>query len=183
MNRPPTSHRPIASHSLRFVSWNDEMIPSHFSSFLVCSFGVECGCIASYFSNLKLYNSLSVQGRCTAAAQICSLCGDFLFFFLNIIRSSLIAEVLVFFYNFSGATHSTVIICDQNGTVLSKVSGPGSNHWVIGIPEVARRVSEMIGRAKTEANIDVTHKLRTLGLSLSGCEQVSSLTPFISLNS
>lgn len=74
---------------------------------------------------------------------------------------------------FSGATHSTVIICDQNGKIVSKVTGPGSNHWICGIPEVARRVSEMIGRAKTAANIDVTSKLRALGLSLSGCEQVS----------
>lgn len=81
----------------------------------------------------------------------------------------------VFVHFLSGATHSTVIICDQDGSIVSKVSGPGSNHWIIGIPEVARRISDMIDRAKTEANIEVSSQLRSLGLSLSGCEQVSPM--------
>lgn len=51
--------------------------------------------------------------------------------------------------------------------------GLGTNHWVIGIPEVARRISNMINEAKAKANIDQSTKLRSLGLSLSGCEQVN----------
>jgi len=70
-----------------------------------------------------------------------------------------------------GATHSKLVICDTNGSIISKVSGPGTNHWVVGIPEVARRIAEMVQRAKKDANIEQTTKLQSLGLSLSGCEQ------------
>lgn len=77
-----------------------------------------------------------------------------------------------FLFHFSGATHSKVVICNEEGAILSTVTGPGTNHWVIGIPGVAARISEMINRAKTEANIPHKTKLLTLGLSLSGCEQV-----------
>jgi len=70
-----------------------------------------------------------------------------------------------------GATHSKLVICDKNGSIISKVSGLGTNHWVVGIPEVARRVAEMVKRAKQDANIEQKTKLQSLGLSLSGCEQ------------
>ena len=70
-----------------------------------------------------------------------------------------------------GATHSKLVICDQNGSIISKVTGPGTNHWVVGIPEVANRIADMVTRAKTDANIPQTTKLQSLGLSLSGCEQ------------
>lgn len=72
----------------------------------------------------------------------------------------------------SGATHSKAVICDRNGTILSNVTGPGTNHWALGIPEVATRISAMIAEAKTQANISQSTKLQSLGLSLSGCEQV-----------
>lgn len=102
-----------------------------------------------------------------------ALCFDFVFFAFIRLIFRFFSHFRVYSFTSSGATHSTVIICDQNGSIVSKVSGPGSNHWVLGIPEVARRIAEMIGRAKTEANIETTSKLRSLGLSLSGCEQVS----------
>jgi len=70
-----------------------------------------------------------------------------------------------------GATHSKLVICDRNGSIISKVSGLGTNHWVVGIPEVARRIAEMVQRAKQDANIEQKTKLQSLGLSLSGCEQ------------
>lgn len=38
---------------------------------------------------------------------------------------------------------------------------------------MARRIDCMISRAKKEANIDVATPLRALGLSLSGCEEVT----------
>lgn len=72
-----------------------------------------------------------------------------------------------------GATHSKAVICDKFGSIISKVVGPSTNHWVSGIPEVARRIAAMIESAKEQANIDQTVKLQSLGLSLSGCEQVS----------
>lgn len=73
---------------------------------------------------------------------------------------------------FRGATHSKAVICDRFGSIISKVTGPSTNHWVLGIPQVARRIADMIERAKLQANIDLTVKLQSLGLSLSGCEQV-----------
>ena len=77
------------------------------------------------------------------------------------------------FFLFSrGATHSKAVICDKYGSIISKVTGPSTNHWQCGIPEVARRVADMIESAKTQANISLDVKLQSLGLSLSGCEQV-----------
>lgn len=60
---------------------------------------------------------------------------------------------------------------DDSGEILSIVSGPHSNHWIIGIAECARRLAELVDRAKEEANIPKSVQLRSLGLSLSGCEQ------------
>lgn len=74
--------------------------------------------------------------------------------------------------NCRGATHSKLVICDVNGKILSNTTGPGTNHWVCGIPEVARRIAAMVEEGKNEANIDQTTKFQSLGLSLSGCEQV-----------
>lgn len=74
---------------------------------------------------------------------------------------------------YSGATHSKAVICDKYGSIISKVTGPSSNHWQCGIPEVARRVAGMIESAKLQANISLDVKLQSLGLSLSGCEQVT----------
>lgn len=71
-----------------------------------------------------------------------------------------------------GATHSKAVICDKYGSIISKVTGPSTNHWQCGIPEVARRVAGMIESAKLQANISLDLKLESLGLSLSGCEQV-----------
>lgn len=65
------------------------------------------------------------------------------------------------------------MICDTTGTIISNVVGPGTNHWVIGIPEVARRIAAMVVQGKTEAKIDQSAQFQSLGLSLSGCEQVN----------
>ncbi|XP_067619011.1 N-acetyl-D-glucosamine kinase isoform X2 [Eurosta solidaginis] len=42
---------------------------------------------------------------------------------------------------------------------------------MVGIPEVARRIADMVERAKEEAGINPETRLTSLGLSLSGCEQ------------
>lgn len=81
--------------------------------------------------------------------------------------------IFSFFFLCSGATHSKAVICDRYGSIISKVSGPSTNHWVCGIPEVVRRVADMIETAKKQANISLDVKLQSLGLSLSGCEQVN----------
>lgn len=80
--------------------------------------------------------------------------------------------LLLFSHYCSGATHSKLVICDQNGKIVSNIAGPGTNHWVCGIPEVARRVAAMVEQGKAEANIDQSIPFQSLGLSLSGCEQV-----------
>ncbi|KAH8313708.1 hypothetical protein KR067_010598, partial [Drosophila pandora] len=71
----------------------------------------------------------------------------------------------------SGATHSRLVICDESGQSVGSTSGLGTNHWGIGIPECARRIADMVERAKEEAGISKTTPLTSLGLSLSGCEQ------------
>lgn len=48
----------------------------------------------------------------------------------------------------------------------------GTNHWMVGIAECARRIADMVERAKDDANIPQETRLTSLGLSLSGCEQV-----------
>ncbi|XP_001358601.3 N-acetyl-D-glucosamine kinase isoform X1 [Drosophila pseudoobscura] len=70
-----------------------------------------------------------------------------------------------------GATHSRLVICDESGQSVGSTSGLGTNHWGIGIPECARRIADMVERAKEEANISKDIRLTSLGLSLSGCEQ------------
>ncbi|XP_068155015.1 N-acetyl-D-glucosamine kinase [Drosophila tropicalis] len=70
-----------------------------------------------------------------------------------------------------GATHSRLVICDESGESVGSTSGLGTNHWGIGIAECARRIADMVERAKEEANIPKDTPLTSLGLSLSGCEQ------------
>lgn len=64
-------------------------------------------------------------------------------------------------------------MCDEGGTVVASVVGPGTNHWMLGIPECARRIANMVNDAKKEAGLGCDVKLKALGLSLSGCEQVN----------
>lgn len=70
------------------------------------------------------------------------------------------------------------MICNQNGEIVATVPGPSTNHWMTGIPECANRIAIMVNSGKTEANIPHTIKLKSLGLSLSGCEQVHHLIIF-----
>ncbi|KAH8306407.1 hypothetical protein KR018_010749, partial [Drosophila ironensis] len=72
---------------------------------------------------------------------------------------------------FSGATHSSLVILDEGGQSVGTARGLGTNHWGIGIPECARRIADMVERAKAEAGIPKDSALTSLGLSLSGCEQ------------
>ena len=79
-----------------------------------------------------------------------------------------------FFSIFRGATHSTLIIANEKGEVVAQVHGEGTNHWMVGIPEVARRIAGMSTEAKNVAKISESVKFKCIGLSLSGCEQDST---------
>ncbi|XP_055635984.1 N-acetyl-D-glucosamine kinase [Toxorhynchites rutilus septentrionalis] len=70
-----------------------------------------------------------------------------------------------------GATHSKLVICDQAGNVVASTKGPGTNHWMVGIPEVAKRIDTMTRDAKAQAAISENHRLAAMGLCLSGAEQ------------
>ncbi|XP_032675250.1 N-acetyl-D-glucosamine kinase isoform X2 [Odontomachus brunneus] len=70
-----------------------------------------------------------------------------------------------------GATHSTLVILDGNGTRLTEVKGPHTNHWAIGINEAAARLSTMIEKGKEQLNIPKSVPLDCVGLCLSGCEE------------
>lgn len=72
-----------------------------------------------------------------------------------------------------GATHSKLLMCNEAGVVIASIEGPGTNHWMLGIPECARRIAKMVEDAKKAAGIGKEVQLKALGLSLSGCEQVS----------
>lgn len=70
-----------------------------------------------------------------------------------------------------GATHSHLVLCNEKGDVVTEVEGPSTNHWIIGIPEVVKRIAKMVAEAKDQANIPQSTTLQSIGLSLSGCEQ------------
>lgn len=63
------------------------------------------------------------------------------------------------------------MVANGYGEVVAKVNGDGTNHWMLGIPEVARRINEMTIEAKIAAQIPQNVKFKAIGLSLSGCEQ------------
>lgn len=66
------------------------------------------------------------------------------------------------------------MIANGNGEIVAKVNGEGTNHWMVGIPEVSRRIAAMTSEAKLIANIPDSTKLKCIGLSLSGCEHHST---------
>ncbi|KAB0794097.1 hypothetical protein PPYR_11941 [Photinus pyralis] len=70
-----------------------------------------------------------------------------------------------------GATHTTVILFDSRGSILSKAKGPGTNHFLLGMKECRRRIAELVNEAKREAGLPDDVPLAALGLALSGCEQ------------
>uniref|UniRef100_A0A182W596 N-acetyl-D-glucosamine kinase n=1 Tax=Anopheles minimus TaxID=112268 RepID=A0A182W596_9DIPT len=69
-----------------------------------------------------------------------------------------------------GATHSTLVICDEAGQIVGRAKGPSTNHWAVGIPGVAERIDAMARAAKEEANLPVDQQLTAVGLCLSGAE-------------
>ncbi|XP_071947126.1 N-acetyl-D-glucosamine kinase-like [Antedon mediterranea] len=70
-----------------------------------------------------------------------------------------------------GATHSTIVILKQDGSVAALVEGPGTNPWLLGIDQCLINIAVLVKDAKKQANIDDDTKLKSLGMSLSGGEQ------------
>ncbi|KAK9717822.1 BadF/BadG/BcrA/BcrD ATPase family [Popillia japonica] len=69
-----------------------------------------------------------------------------------------------------GATYSTLLLLDAEGQVLSETTGPGTNHFLLGMTECRNRIATMVNNAKNDLQIPETTPLTALGLSLSGCE-------------
>lgn len=66
------------------------------------------------------------------------------------------------------------MIANGQGEVVAKVNAEGTNHWMVGIAEVCRRIAAMASEAKKSANIPDSTSFKCIGLSLSGCEQDST---------
>lgn len=75
-----------------------------------------------------------------------------------------------------GGTYSTLVLLNESGEEITRVTGPDTNHWTIGMLECQKRVAEMVSRAKLQAGIAETQTLYALGMCLSGCEQEESNT-------
>ncbi|XP_014484953.1 PREDICTED: N-acetyl-D-glucosamine kinase [Dinoponera quadriceps] len=73
-----------------------------------------------------------------------------------------------------GGTHSTLVILDGQGTRLTEVKGPNTNHWALGMEEAAARLSGMIEKGKEQLDIPKSVPLDCVGLCLSGCEEEST---------
>lgn len=81
---------------------------------------------------------------------------------------------LVIFYYFSGGTQSTLFIANEAGEIIGKAKGESTNHWMVGISAVAKRIAAMADEAKENAKIPQSITFKCFGLSLSGCEQSST---------
>ncbi|XP_033098859.1 N-acetyl-D-glucosamine kinase-like [Anneissia japonica] len=70
-----------------------------------------------------------------------------------------------------GATHSTIVILKQNGSVVATAEGPSTNPWLLGVDKCLTTIAALVNDAKKQANISEDTKLKSLGMSLSGGEQ------------
>lgn len=68
-----------------------------------------------------------------------------------------------------GSTASTLVLFDDVGSELARVSGPATNPLLIGETECNRRLLSMINEAKTMIGFDPEQSFESLGLCLSGC--------------
>lgn len=68
-----------------------------------------------------------------------------------------------------GATHSKFVLIRQDGNVVARCEGQGTNQWLIGQDECLKRVNGMVEESKKIAGID--KPLKSLCLSMSGADQ------------
>ena len=69
-----------------------------------------------------------------------------------------------------GATHSTLVLFNENSEALVEVEGAGTNLYQIGMDETCHRIAKMCIEAFKKANMPTDTTMQSLGLSLSGCE-------------
>ena len=70
-----------------------------------------------------------------------------------------------------GATHSTLMIFNGQMKTLATIEGPSTNIFQLGHDETCNRIQSMIADGLTAAKLDSKTKLKSIGLSLSGCER------------
>lgn len=76
-----------------------------------------------------------------------------------------------------GASHSTLVLINEEGRIVAEVEGEGTNQWLIGVEECCRRIHALIADGKNIGGVDT--KLAAIGLSLSGadgdemCEEIT----------
>ena len=71
-----------------------------------------------------------------------------------------------------GATHSKLMLFDAASMkALATVEGPSTNVFILGLEETCKRIHEMGLDALKRADVDGETQLKSLGMSLSGCER------------
>jgi len=62
------------------------------------------------------------------------------------------------------------VLFNKQGEKLIELQGPSTNHWLVGMTECQNRIQSMIKEAIEKVGLPINLKLKSLGLSLSGCE-------------
>uniref|UniRef100_A0A1B6EFK7 N-acetyl-D-glucosamine kinase n=1 Tax=Clastoptera arizonana TaxID=38151 RepID=A0A1B6EFK7_9HEMI len=73
-----------------------------------------------------------------------------------------------------GASTSFVVLYDDCGNKVAEMEGLDTNHWQIGMTECLKRINDLVQEAKKRAHIPCNTVLKSLGLSLSGCEGIET---------
>ncbi|XP_052227642.1 N-acetyl-D-glucosamine kinase-like [Dreissena polymorpha] len=73
-----------------------------------------------------------------------------------------------------GATHSKFVLYRSDGKILAWSEGESTNQWLIGQDECCRRIHGMLMAAKKTAGLEAGVRLKALGLSMSGADEVES---------
>ncbi|ODM93248.1 N-acetyl-D-glucosamine kinase [Orchesella cincta] len=78
-----------------------------------------------------------------------------------------------------GATHSTAVLVDHEGTILAELGNqPATNLWALGMDQCAILIKEVMSRVMVQGGLSADEKLSGLGLCLSGCEDEHSNEKF-----
>jgi N-acetylglucosamine kinase len=67
-----------------------------------------------------------------------------------------------------GGSNTLVVIINENGEIISREHGGGSNGWLLGIDAAATLLISLITKAKQAAGIDEATPLESCGLCMSG---------------
>ncbi|KAK2155129.1 hypothetical protein LSH36_248g03060 [Paralvinella palmiformis] len=67
-----------------------------------------------------------------------------------------------------GATQTTMVLLDGGGKLLSETVGPCTNHWLVGMDECLKRLSDLMLDCKQKAGITTIQPITSVGLTLSG---------------